>query len=342
MKSLQTTVTKPAVLVLTEIPVPEIAANEVLVKVSAVALNPTDWKHRDFFMPVGASLGCDFSGVVVKIGADVKNAKLGERVAGFVHGGLFPTKGSFAEYLHVEYTLTWRVPDNIGDEEAAAMGGVGPHTAVQALCMRLGVPFPSAPSAVRTPILLWSGATSVCMYAIQIAKLAGFEVITTASAKNHALLKKLGADAIYDYADPETPAKIRAAYPTLSKALDGIAEGTTTASCAASMAGENSKIITLLPNPLVDGPANVEVEATLAYCTLGVGFEWVGWAVFPAMPKDKSMIEEWLLELPALAASGKFVTNPIWSQPGGLAKINEGLELLKAGKTSANKITYKI
>lgn len=43
--------------------------------------------------------------------------------------------------------------------------------------------------------------------------------------------------------------------------------------------------------------------------------------------------------IPKIVASGQFKSNPLWKQPGGLDGVNAALELLKAGKTSGNKIT---
>lgn len=48
-------------------------------------------------------------------------------------------------------------------------------------------------------VLIHAGAGGVGTYAIQLAKEAGAHVITTASAKNHALLRKIGADEVIDY-----------------------------------------------------------------------------------------------------------------------------------------------
>jgi NADPH:quinone reductase-like Zn-dependent oxidoreductase len=55
-----------------EVPTPSIGARDGLVKVKAVAINPTDWNHLSLIKTVdGAIVGCDFSGEVVKTGSDV-------------------------------------------------------------------------------------------------------------------------------------------------------------------------------------------------------------------------------------------------------------------------------
>lgn len=72
---------------ITDVPVPHIRDGLVLVKVKAVAINPTDWKHIDFgHADPGALSGCDYAGVVEEVGANVAFEK-GDRIAGFVHGG---------------------------------------------------------------------------------------------------------------------------------------------------------------------------------------------------------------------------------------------------------------
>lgn len=73
--------------VITDVPVPHGRDGWVLVKVKAVAINPTDWKHIDHgHADPGALIGCDYAGVVEKVGANVAFEK-GDRIAGFVHGG---------------------------------------------------------------------------------------------------------------------------------------------------------------------------------------------------------------------------------------------------------------
>lgn len=87
----------------------------------------TDWKHRDFVSPPGAIPGCDFAGVVTLLGEGVTNVKVGDRVAGFVHGGVLPDRGSFSEYVKTLGTLVWKIPTKLAFDEAAALGGIGPR-----------------------------------------------------------------------------------------------------------------------------------------------------------------------------------------------------------------------
>lgn len=127
-----------------DIPVPEIKDDEVLVKVVAVAQNPTDWKrtspyhmnlyyrpfaHRNAYADVkymthpGTISGCDWSGYVVKTGKNVSTPAIGAHVAGFVHGSTYTDSGAFAEYLKTSADLTWTVPEGtVTHEQAATLG----------------------------------------------------------------------------------------------------------------------------------------------------------------------------------------------------------------------------
>lgn len=74
---------------LASVPKPKLNEASIIVKVSAVALNPTDWKHIDGQAEVGCISGCDFAGIVDEVGTGVTNGlHNGDRVAGFTHGGM--------------------------------------------------------------------------------------------------------------------------------------------------------------------------------------------------------------------------------------------------------------
>ena len=72
------------------VPTPKLRGDEwVRVRTTAVALNPTDWKHIDSELggdPKGTRIGCDYAGVVLDVGSKVTKFKKGDRIAGLVHG----------------------------------------------------------------------------------------------------------------------------------------------------------------------------------------------------------------------------------------------------------------
>jgi NADPH:quinone reductase-like Zn-dependent oxidoreductase len=72
-----------------EVPVPQLRDDYILVKTTAVALNPTDWKHIEGYggNVDGCRSGCDYAGIVEEVGSKVtKDFKKGDRVCGVVHG----------------------------------------------------------------------------------------------------------------------------------------------------------------------------------------------------------------------------------------------------------------
>ncbi len=77
---------------------------------------------------------------------------------------------------------------------------MGIATASAALFYSLGLPLPSNPPANQSSALLvWGGASSVGSNAVQLGRLLGFTVFTTASPNNHDYLKSLGASEVFDY-----------------------------------------------------------------------------------------------------------------------------------------------
>jgi NADPH:quinone reductase-like Zn-dependent oxidoreductase len=157
--------------------VPQLRPDYMLVKVCAVALNPTDWKHVDYFPAEGAIVGCDYAGVVLAVGNAVTNpVKTGDRVCGFVHGGnsVNLEDGTFAEYIIAKGDLQMKIPTGMSYEVACGLG-VGISTVGQGLYQSLRLPLPQigAPtiSHHRTPLLVYGGSTATGTLAIQYAKL---------------------------------------------------------------------------------------------------------------------------------------------------------------------------
>lgn len=103
---------------------------------------------------------------------------------------------------------------------------------------RLGLPLPQTtkPESINKTVLVWGGAASCGSAAIQLAVASGATVISTASAKNHALVKSLGATAVLDYNNAniidELVALIKETPGQFAGALDVIGVKQTWGACA--------------------------------------------------------------------------------------------------------------
>jgi NADPH:quinone reductase-like Zn-dependent oxidoreductase len=171
-------------------PVPGLS--EILVRVQAAGVNPTDWKHRAhsiFLGPPPFVLGWDVSGVVEATGYGVTLFKPGDEVFGMLpypHG-----VGSHAEYVTGPARVFAFKPGNVDHIQAGAVP-LAALTAWQALA-------DTARLTAGQRVLIHAAAGGVGHLAVQIARAQGAYVIGTASAGNHALLRGLGADELIDY-----------------------------------------------------------------------------------------------------------------------------------------------
>jgi NADPH:quinone reductase-like Zn-dependent oxidoreductase len=328
----------------TTVPVPEIKNYEILVRVRCVALNPTDFKHIDILSPRGAIIGCDYSGTVAKIGTEAPgNWTVGDRVAGWTHGGLYTDRGSFAEYLKIPGDLAWKVPPSVSDEQATTFG-VSAVTAMLALNVRLGVPWIDAfPVKERsdTPLLIYSGSTAVGLYAIQLSKLAGLKVVTTASPKSHDLVKEYGADDVFDYRSPTAVEDIIQAYPNIDRAMDCFSEGGSTEFCARVVHKSRGWVTTLLDSGKteIDG---VKVDFLLAYTVFNEEFQWLPpmGPRFSKVPSDNEALRRFYGALPEISKQLK--PPPLKQLDGGLGNLSAGLDLLRQGRVSGTKLVARL
>uniref|UniRef100_A0A093XKK5 Protein TOXD n=1 Tax=Talaromyces marneffei PM1 TaxID=1077442 RepID=A0A093XKK5_TALMA len=200
--------------VVTNHEIPKPPDHNLLIKTVAIALNPTDWKHVAEPIAVdGCLLGVDFAGIVEEVGPNVtKPFKKGDRVAGFSSGGNSYDKstGAFAEYILAKEVTSFKIPSTLSFEEASTLG-TGLITVGQGLYEKdygLELAMPNEPTKVPEYVLIYGGSTATGTLGIQFAKLSGYKVISTASPKNFALNKSLGAEEVFDYTDPECGKKI--------------------------------------------------------------------------------------------------------------------------------------
>ncbi|EGN93603.1 hypothetical protein SERLA73DRAFT_171938 [Serpula lacrymans var. lacrymans S7.3] len=319
------------------IPVPD--PDEVLVKVHSVTQNPTDWKSAIVNRQRGNVVGCDFSGTIVVLGQNVSHdvRKVGERVAGVVHGGIGPN-GAFAEYVVVPADLVIVIPDTMSFENAAQLG-VACFTSCQSLYQSLKLPTPLEPTSTPKDVLIWSGTSSTGQYAVQFAKLGGLRVITTASPQNFELVKSLGADEVFDYADSKTPKKIVAASGgNLKHAVDCISEGMTPNQVSMSLSRQGGTIATLLPYE--SKKKGVDVQFVVCYAIFGKAIEYP--FPFPANEEYSRNASMHAKMISQIVAQHNLTPIPIKLFPRGLASVADGIEYMKLGKVHAEKITYRL
>jgi NADPH:quinone reductase-like Zn-dependent oxidoreductase len=187
----------PEILRLVDVEVPEVGADDVLVRVRAAALNPYDW-HMLRGDPLIARLmgavgltrpkarvaGIDAAGVVEAVGANVRGLRPGEEVLGFC-------PGAFAEYARSKADKVVPKPASLSFEQAAAV----PMAALTAL---QGVRDVGAVRAGQR-VLVNGAAGGVGTYDVQNAAELGAEVTRVCSTRNVDLVRSIGAAHVVDY-----------------------------------------------------------------------------------------------------------------------------------------------
>lgn len=201
-----------------EVPDPEPGPNDVVFRVRFAGLNYDDiWgmRGKPIEIPMPHISGTDAAGEVVAVGEDVTSVKVGDRVVS--HGNLScrtcrdctdgreydcrqrkiwgfqtgPLWGGYCELAHLPEVNVVKIPDSVSYEEAAAASMV----LVTSWHMLVG----RAKIRPGQTVLVMGGASGVGTFGIQIAKLYGCDVITTASPNKLEQCLKLGADFAVDH-----------------------------------------------------------------------------------------------------------------------------------------------
>jgi NADPH:quinone reductase-like Zn-dependent oxidoreductase len=190
----------PEVLRYEDAPRPEQATGEVLVRVHAAGVNPVDWKVREGHLrqmvayPLPMIPGWDLSGTVERVGAGVAGFAPGDEV--YARPDI-ARNGAYAQYITVRAKELARKPRSLDHVHASAVP-LAALTAWQAL-FEAPAPYTSIGLEKGQTVLIHAGAGGVGTFAVQLAKWRGARVIATASAKNEAFLRELGADEVIDY-----------------------------------------------------------------------------------------------------------------------------------------------
>ena len=175
-------------------PMPECAADEVLIRVIGSSVNPVDWKIREGMLkgmlpyPMPFIPGWDVSGVVHAVGAQALHFQVGDAVYSRPD---IARNGTYAEYVAVLESEVAKKPRTVSHIQAGVLPLAG-ITAWEAI-VTVGKVTPGQ------RVLVHAAAGGVGSLAVQIAKAQGAHVIGTASSAHRVLVESLGVDEFVDY-----------------------------------------------------------------------------------------------------------------------------------------------
>ncbi|MFZ6675929.1 NAD(P)-dependent alcohol dehydrogenase [Undibacterium sp. Xuan67W] len=288
---------------MSEFSLPELKANEVLVRVAAASINPMDWKIRSGKMKLFTgnkfprALGTDFAGTVESVGVNVDDFTPGDNVVGTV-----PMKGSgaFAPMLITSKNLIVKKPENLSFTEAATLPIAG-VTAWHALIKK-------ARLKPGQKIFLNGALGAVGQAAIAIAQSIGAEI--TARVGPHSLeqAQSLGINVVLDYTKP-VPSSLDSGFDLVFDC-----NGSLSTQDAARLMKRGGMIIDIAPTRAKFFKACLSRANKLVF----------------ADPKA-----EYLQEVIALAAAGKLAIHI--AQSISLAEAPEALALLERGERRNGK-----
>jgi putative PIG3 family NAD(P)H quinone oxidoreductase len=191
----------PEALRLTERPIPDPGASEVRIRVAAAGVNRPDVLQRLglYPPPSGASdlPGLEVSGIVEAVGEGVKRWKAGDRICALLTGG------GYAEFALAHEGSCLPIPAGVPLEDAAGL----PET-VFTIYANI---FDDAGLTAGETLLVHGGTSGIGTTAIMLGKAKGARVFATASSEDKLdAIRKLGADAAFNYADPNWESEITA------------------------------------------------------------------------------------------------------------------------------------
>lgn len=181
-----------------DVDVPELGANDVLVKIEAAGINYIDTYQRSglYQIPLPATLGLEGAGTVEDVGAEVTLFAKGDRVA------YTSVLGSYAEYAAVPEAKLVSIPDGVSFAEGAAamLQGCTAHYLSQS----------TYPIKNGDSCLIHAAAGGVGLLLIQMAKMAGAFVIGTCSTEEKAeLARAAGADEVILYSETDFEPEVK-------------------------------------------------------------------------------------------------------------------------------------
>ncbi len=342
---------------------------EILIRNHAIAVNPLDAMKQSMgdlmyrWLRSPSVLGEDVAGEVAEVGAGVIRFGVGDRVVayavGMEKGRDHRAEGGFQSYTVVSAKLASPIPRAMTFEEAVVLP-LGISTAAAGLFQKdqLGLRHPTSTGGpTGQTVVVWGGSTSVGSNAIQLARAAGYDVVSTASPRNHDRARRLGATEVFDYASPtvvEDIAAFLAGRPVAGVLAVGI--GSAEPSVAVAIATGAKRVAMTSPSvsfetvPRRRGMkvelvsvvarlvgANVALQVRCRVRGIRAGFVWGS-----SIMTDEVGAMLWEGYLPAALADGSHVSSPVAEVVGtGLEHVQTALDSLRRG-VSARKLVVRI
>ena len=286
-----------------------------------------------------AVLGSDVSGTIVSTGSSVSPDlfKPGTRVAAFApcfYTEGIPQYGAFQTHVLVPSANTVSLPEDMTFSQASLL----PMAVGTALSgwYSIGLSRDTLYTAAdKQGVLVWSGASSVGSAAVQSARLMGYTVYATASPKHHEYVRSLGASHVFDYKDEEVVGKI----------VKAAKEDDVTLSTGYLASGDLQLCEDVLKEFIGQGPAKIASAPPLSDqspMTEGVEVKFV---LPPLDQQERTDHSRWIFNvwLKEKLESGEFVPSPEIKVIGsGLESVNQGLDELKKGGVSGQKLVIEV
>ena len=277
---------KGETLTIEDAPMPSPQPHQILIKTRAIGINPADAAVQRLGMIYDASkfpiiMGFDVAGEVAAVGDEVTRFKVGDRVCAFPidlgsHEDYKSQRGAFQSYCVANAALVAHVPENVGFAEAAVFPSCL-STAAYAMFMKEAMALSLPPVAGKAEpngqvVVVWGGSSVVGSCAIQMATLAGYEVVATSSERNFEHCRSLGAMRVFDYKSESVVDDVVAACEGKKSAGVFVAyyndESTVTCSHIASRLGGNAVVGTVVPPNLPTPEAaakDVKITSSKSY-----------------------------------------------------------------------------
>jgi NADPH:quinone reductase len=227
---------------LVEVEKPKPGVNQVLIQVKAAGINFSELELTKGRYKVPQKtpfiMGFEAAGVVVEVGAQVRNIKVGDNITSLV------SSGGYAEYATADANVAIPIPSGITFAEATTIP-------VEGLSAYTLLKFVAKPQP-KESVLVQAAAGGVGLYLVQLAKIMGVErVIALASLQEKInLITSLGADVAINYSNRSWPNQVREA--TRGKGIDVVLEA------ASGEVGEESfKLIAPFGRMVVFGARNI-------------------------------------------------------------------------------------